>query len=895
MVSFQKIEKKWQKAWEEKKVFEPKVDKKRKKFFLTFPYPYMNAIPHIGHLYTLMRVEAFARYKRMKGFNVLFPQAWHCTGSPIVAAAKRIEEGEKKQIKLLKDQGFKDKEIEKLKKPEHWPKVFTKIWGEAYRVMAISYDKRREFITTSMNPHYDKFIQWQFKKLKEKGYVAKGKHPVVWDPKTDMPVGDHDRIKGEGEVPQEFCLFKFNLDDGKKIITATLRHDTVWGITNVYVNPEVEYVEIETKGERWIVGEPVIEKLKNQEFAVKVLGKVNGRNLIGKWVESFGGKKILVLPATFLDPNYGTGMVHSVPSDSADDLIALRDLQKDDDLIKEYGLNSKEVKNIEPIEIFETPEVGGNSAQYFLDKYNVKSQNERDKLEKIKKELYKLTFTKGKLGHLYKKGFSKNLEGMDIPKGQKIIKKELLEQGWIELFYELTGEVVSRSLAKCAVKVVSDQWFINYDNEEWKKQVHTVLKGVKLYPEIVRDQFSYVIGWLNKWACTREYGLGTRLPFDESWLIESLSDSTIYMAYYTIAHLIKDVPIEKVDDKLFDYIFLGKGGKPKVKNIDKMREEFEYWYPVDFRNSGKDLVQNHLTFFLFNHVAIFPKKYWPVGVGVNGWVKVDGQKMSKSLGNMIPVKEMAKKFGSDVSRLTILNGGEGLDDPNWDSNFAEMMKNKLISFYDFVVENYNNGRKDRNNSDNWIESKLHRLIKETEGFMENTMFRSAIQRGFFDLQNSLKRYLQKNKKPNKIVLNNLIETQLLLLSPFTPFICEEIWNKIGKKFISLTKWPEYDEKKIDIELEKTEEKINNSQKDIINIKNIVRIENPYTYLYPIPSETDLFEENKDFLAKTTGSESISVFSMKEIKNNPSLDPESKAKKAKPGKPGIYVSGTALDV
>ena len=91
--------------------------------------------------------------------------------------------------------------------------------------------------------------------------------------------------------------------------------------------------------------------------------------------------------------------------------------------------------------------------------------------------------------------------------------------------------------------------------------------------------------------------------FDEKWLIESLSDSTIYMAYYTIAHLIKDIPIEKVDDELFDYIFLSKGKKPNIKNIEKLKEEFEYWYPVDFRNSGKDLVQNHLTFFLFNHVV----------------------------------------------------------------------------------------------------------------------------------------------------------------------------------------------------------------------------------------------------------------------------------------------------
>ena len=69
-------------------------------------------------------------------------------------------------------------------------------------------DFRRSFITTNLNPYYNKFIEWQFRKLKEGNYVVKGKHPVVWDPKENEPVGDHDRIEGEGNVPQEFVLIK---------------------------------------------------------------------------------------------------------------------------------------------------------------------------------------------------------------------------------------------------------------------------------------------------------------------------------------------------------------------------------------------------------------------------------------------------------------------------------------------------------------------------------------------------------------------------------------------------------------------------------------------------------------------------------------------------------------
>jgi leucyl-tRNA synthetase len=535
-IDFFKIERKWQERWEKARVFEPVV-KKEKKFFLTFPYPYVNLSPHIGHFYTLMRVEAFARYKRARGFNVLFPQAWHATGSPIVAAAERVKEKETKIIKQLKKEGLSDKDIKNFEDPKYWIKVFSKKWEEDLKAMGLSIDWRRNFYTTSLNPYYDRFIKWQFRKLKEKNLIEKGKHPVVWDPKTNMPVGDHDRVRGEGETPQEFCLFKFELEDGRKIITATLRPDTSLGITNVYVNPDIEYIEVKVGDELWVVAEPIVKKLKNQEFNVKIKGKVKGERLIGKKAEFFQNQKIPILPASFLKEDYGTGIVHSVPSESADDLIALKNLQGDGELIKKYNLNPEEIKNIEPIEIFETPGIKGISAEYFLSKYNVKSQNERSKLEKIKKELYKLTFSKSKLNKLYKKGFSRDLSGMLVSKAQDIIKQDLLKQGKIELFYELTGEVISRSLTPCVVKIVSDQWFIRYSDLNWKKKAHEALKQVNLYPEAVREQFDYVIDWLNDWACTREYGLGMKLPFDEKWLIESLSDSTIYMAYYTIAHL----------------------------------------------------------------------------------------------------------------------------------------------------------------------------------------------------------------------------------------------------------------------------------------------------------------------------------------------------------------------
>jgi len=870
------IHTKWQHKWDESKIFQVEPDSKEK-FFLNFCYPYINAYQHIGHLYTLMKVEAFARYKRMKGYNVLFPQGWHATGSPIVNAAKRVKSREEKQISIMKSMGFSEEEITKFEDVNYWIEFFAPEFEKDYRSLGMSVDWRRKFITTSYNKYYDKFIQWQFRKLKEKNYVIRGKFPVVWDPVDECSVGDHGRIQGEGETPQEFCLFKFKLSDNRRIVTATLRPDTLMGITNLYVNPFETYCEIKLKfqnvEEIWIVGEPIIEKLKYQKYDVEFIKKISGKDLLGKYVKTLVGTEILVLPATFLDINYGTGMVHSVPSDSADDFIALENFKNDEESIKKYGLDYDLIKSIVPISIFETPEIGGQPAKYFIEKYGVKSQNERDKLEKIKKELYKLTFNQSKYNELYSKTFSKDLKGLLVKDGQEIIKNELIKRGDIHIYYELTGKVISRSLTECVIKVVDDQWFIDYNNPEWKKLAHECLDEIKLYPEKSRDQFNYVIDWLHEWACTRKEGLGTKLPWDEGWLIESLSDSTIYPAFYTISHMIQKVPIDLVNDDVFDYVFLDSKNKPDIENIDKMKESFNYYYPVDFRNSGKDLIQNHLAFYIFNHVAIFPKKNWPKGIGVNGWVTVDGQKMSKSLGNMIPVREVVKKFSSDIARITILNGGEEMDDPNWDNMFAESMFNKLKSLREFCIEYYNkdNLRNSKKSIDSWLISEINELILELDEAMDLTLFRTSVQKVFFDMQRILKHYLNRTMGDVNIdCMKYFIDVQLKILSPFTPHICEEIWHEIGNdSFISIESWPVADKSEINFVLKNSENYIQQVVSDIRKVRELSKIDSiskvnifislPWKYKMYSLLKTELDKNNRDFksiLSKLMSDEEI---------------------------------------
>jgi leucyl-tRNA synthetase len=838
MVDFQKIEKKWQKKWEDDGVFKTEVDN-RKKYYIAIVYPYMSGLLHLGHLFTYTTSEVLARYKRMNNFNVLVKFGFHCTGTPIVAAAQRVKEKEPTQIATLKKMGIAAKEISKFADPEYWCNYFPKETLKDLKQMGFAIDDRYTFKTTYLDQPYDRFITWQFNKLKEKGYVKKGKHPVIWCPKDNVPVGDHDRSEGEGETPQEFLLFKHKLPDGRYMVSATLRHDTVLGITNLFVHPDLTYVEATIDGEQWIISESAAHRLGGQGFSVSVTGKIKGKSLIGKKTTEFDGSKVLILPATFLDPDVGTGLVHSVPSDSADDLIALRDIQNDEKRMKQFGLDVSEVRSIKPRPVLNTPEYGDVAADAILKKYNVTSQKETEKLKKIKQELYKLSHYTATFNDRYSTVFSKNLVGKKVSEGKDVIKKDLITKGFAVSYYEPTGKVVCRCLTECIINVVSDQWFIEYNNLTWKKKTHDALDSMKIYPEKVRKQFDYVIDWLDHWACTREFGLGTKLPWDDTWVIESLSDSTIQMAYCTIAKYLEHAKdygfsTEKLNDTFFDYVLLGKGnvtdvvsstGIPK-KMVEIMKRDFNYWYPFDFRNSAKDLLQNHLTFCLFNHVALFPKKQWPQAYVLNGRIMVDNEKMSKSKGNFFTMRELYERHGADIVRLTAANAGEGVEDANYDMTFLETAERKLSEMHDFASAQYSKGRTSMQPIDKWFNAMIDVSVQRATDSIENMLFKSAISTSFMDMHRYLKWYTRRTGGDyNKTIMNKFIETQLKLLAPFVPHFCEEVWHALGKKtYMSNESWPKA--KKIEDSVGLGEELIENVLGDVQQVLKLAHISKP---------------------------------------------------------------------
>ncbi|PSH01812.1 MAG: leucine--tRNA ligase, partial [Nanohaloarchaea archaeon SW_10_44_10] len=234
------IESKWQERWDEEKIFEPDPNNDDK-FFITVAYPYPSGGMHIGHVSTYTLPDVFARYKRMQGYNVLFPMSWHVTGTPIIGALERLQKGEEKQIEVLRDvYNVPEEEMESWEEPMDYANYFIEnSYKKNMKNLGFSVDWRREFNTSQ--EQYNRFIEWQYRKLREKGLVKQGLHPTKYCLNDKNPVTTHDLLEGESAEKQEYSLVKFEKED-YVFPTATLRPETVFGVTHTLVNPEVDYV-----------------------------------------------------------------------------------------------------------------------------------------------------------------------------------------------------------------------------------------------------------------------------------------------------------------------------------------------------------------------------------------------------------------------------------------------------------------------------------------------------------------------------------------------------------------------------------------------------------------------------------------------------------------------------
>jgi leucyl-tRNA synthetase len=842
MIDPKEIESKWQMRWREAQAFEADPNPQRPKFYLTVPYPYANAPMHVGHGRTYTIGDIIARYKRMRGFNVLWPMAAHVTGTPVAGVAKRIRDKDSAILKEYRSSiGYyrSKKDIETVlatfTDPIAIAQFFVSVFESDFRKLGYSIDWRRKFTTN--DPEYHAFVTWQFINLHQLGYITKGKYPVLYCVSCGNAVGEDDLLQGEHAKVAEFVAIKFPFEDGF-LIAATLRPETIFGVTNVWINPHTTYSKIQVDEETWYVAKPAVRKLVNQGHRSKRLEEVSGTEFIGKTCKSpVEDRDLLILPADFVDPDNATGVVYSVPSHAPFDWAALHDIQRTKTAIQGFKLDFNTVKSIHPISIISIEGYGDHPAIELVEKMKIKDQKASNQLEEATETLYKAE---------YYQGIMKDNTGPFAGRRVSEIKEEVIsfleKQNRAFPFYQPDQKpVVCRCGNEIVVAVLPDQWFIDYSNREWKAKATKALDQMLIYPEMYRKLFEATFAWLKERPAARKRGLGTRLPFDRKWVIESLSDSTIYMIFYLIIHHIKSHHIteQQLDSSFFDYVLLGKGTIENVSEktgipnnaLTSMRREVEYWYPNDQRHTAVAHIPNHLSFFIFHHAALFPEKYWPKAITLNEFVIREGEKMSKSKGNFIPLADVPKRYGADLFRLYISQIGDLQSLVDWKEKDVTTIQRRLKRLISILEEASKIPELSLDESklsllSRWILSKINSTIRDATESLEQLRFRNYALQTFFQLLSDTEFYLRRMKKASlerDAVLRYIVIRWVKILAPMMPHLCEEIWERLGSiSFVSLESWPIPDEQLIDVKIEKAMEVVLQTITDVKEIKRLLK-------------------------------------------------------------------------
>ncbi len=747
----QDIEKKWQEYWQEHNTFKTEYDESKEKYYVLEMFPYPSGNLHMGHVRNYSIGDVVARFKKMKGFNVLHPMGWDAFGMPAENAA--IKHG-------IAPKNWTLDNIENMKLQQ--------------KSLGLSYDWDREVATCKED--YYKWTQWLFQQFYKKGLAYKKEAKVNWcehchtvlaneqvidglcwrcDNKVekkdlsqwflritdyadrlldDLDTLDHwpSRVKlmqknwiGRSEGTQ----FSFEVPEiNERVAVYTTRVDTVYGVSYIVLAPEHPFTERLISGkENEAELRAFVDRMRNMSDIDRTSTDAEKEGMFtGAYAKNpMSGEDVPIWIANYVLVDYGTGAVMGSPAHD----------ERDWEFAKKYNLPIK-------------PVVSHEGEEYSLDAWQTSYHDDG------------ITVNSGKF------------DGLTSEETRVAITKRFEEQGIGEgkTNFRLRDWLISRQrywgvpIPVCYCEHCGEQ-LIPEDQ----------------LPVCLPEDVNFVAGAISPLA-TSESFLNTTCPKcggparRETDTMDTFIDSSWYFLRYTDARNDKEAFNKKIAD---------------------------YWMNVDQYIGGIEHAILHLLYSRFfvkvlHDLGLVEANEPFKGLLTQGMVLKEGSKMSKSKGNVVSPEEIVNTYGADTARLFILFAAPVDRDLDWSDQGVEGSYRflgrvwRIIDAYQQVAAKNVTG--DLTKEETALRRELHRVIKKvTEDLDNNFNFNTAIS-AVMELVNAMYQHKDKNESVNANLANELTRNLVLLLAPFTPHITEELWHELGQTdSVHAQQWPVYEE------------------------------------------------------------------------------------------------------
>jgi len=811
-------EQKWQNFWEEQGWYPAEdLDKKREKIYVLveFPYPSGSGL-HVGHAFSMVGADVYARKKRMEGKNVLFPMGWDAFGLPTENYA-----------------------IKTGRPPQEVTKENTDNFRRQMKKLALSFDWRRGINTT--DPRYYHWTQWIFIQLFKKGLAYKRKMPINWCPSCKIGLANEEVIrkkneKGEyvnvcercgaeverREISQwvvkitdyadrllrglekvdfvekvkaaqinwigksEGARVKFKIQNSKlkikEIEVFTTRPDTLWGATFMVLAPEHPLVATlldsdssisdskRREIERYIEQARKKSDLERTELAKEKTGVFSGLYA----VNPVNNKKIPIWISDFVLSSYGTGAIMAVPAhDERDHAFAVKyhlpiipvvqppqkwDFNKEAYVDVDRGkmINSGPLNGLKPseaikkaIEILKKRKVGQRAVSYHLRDWIFSRQHYWG-------EPIPMIYCE----HCAKKG----IVWWDTSEGKKFLRKN-------SKFEILSSKQIRNSESSNSRPPRGDLagWFPVPED-----QLPVVLPKVKKYQPT--DTGESPLAVMSNWVAAKCPVCG-RPAKRETDTMPNWAGSDWYFLAYTFWHLLRE---EKTPDNVFR----------------RYQKNLKYWLPVDIYFGGDEHNTLHLLYSRFIYqflwdIGAVPKEYpepYRRRVSHGLILGEDGQKMSKSRGNVVNPDDVWRQFGVDALRVYLMFMGPYEGTMNWNNQALRGVARFLERMEKYFSRRIKELKKEKGREDKKITAAINRLIKKVSEDIDKFHYNTAIA--------ALMKFLNQVEDNDWQLSKKQMEEWLKLLAPFAPYLTEEYWWQLKgekeKESIHWSLWPNYD-------------------------------------------------------------------------------------------------------